>query len=249
MTSGTQNLDSRRKLVRDRVEAYNAVSEEPNGYNCPICKNKLYINKIAEDGLDDYFVSCECVPIRQALKKQTGLDVILAKYSFANYKCKEVWQTKIRDNALKYADNPQGWFFVGGNVGSGKTHIAVAILGRMHENKKKIEYCNWREMSTILKASVNTEVYQNLTYPYKAQNLLLIDDFLKGDATPADIKLAYEILNFRYNQGYPTILTSEHSIGDILEVDEAIGSRIVEMSKGNTYKVNAKNMRLRTGEK
>lgn len=237
-------IEARKMLVRARVIAYNNITDEPRGYDCPLCRNKGMIDIVDEDGMDDHFIDCECLPIRQALKKQTGLESLLAKYNFANYKCKELWQTRLRDNALRYADNPEGWFFVGGNVGSGKTHICVAILGRMSENGMPIQYCNWREMSTILKANVNNEAYANLIYPYKAQNSLLIDDFFKGDVTPADIKLAYEILNFRYVQGYPTIISSEHRLGDIVAIDEAIGSRIVELIKGNSYKVNANNMRL-----
>ena len=42
---------------------------------------------------------------------------------------------------------------------------------------------------------------------------------------------AFEILNYRYNNGLITVISSEKNINDILDYDGALGSRIYEMSK------------------
>ena len=75
--------------------------------------------------------------------------------------------------------------------------------------------------------------------------MLYIDDFFKGSVSDADINLAFELLNDRYNSKRMTILSSERSVEDILELDEAIGSRIYERSKGFYARLPAKNWRLR----
>jgi DNA replication protein DnaC len=65
--------------------------------------------------------------------------------------------------------------------------------------------------------------------------------------TPADVNLAFEILNYRYvNRRLVTILSSEKTIEEILDIDEAVGSRIFERCKGHYVKfVGKENWRLR----
>ena len=67
---------------------------------------------------------------------------------------------------------------------------------------------------------------------------LYIDDFLKplkgrdgsdGNATAADLRLAFDILNLRYLNRKPTIISSEWFSHEIGALDEAIAGRISEM--------------------
>ena len=62
--------------------------------------------------------------------------------------------------------------------------------------------------------------------------MLYIDDFFKvkrgEQPTAADVNIAFEIINFRYNDfDKITVFSSEISTGDILKIDEALGSRII----------------------
>ena len=84
--------------------------------------------------------------------------------------------------------------------------------------------------------------YQEDIKKFSECDVLYIDDFFKSEnqtpPTPADIKLANEILNYRYNRARindkccKTIISSERLIGQLIEYDSAIAGRIVEMSKG-----------------
>ena len=49
--------------------------------------------------------------------------------------------------------------------------------------------------------------------------------------------MALRIINHRYNAGLQTIISSELSIENIIDLDEALGSRIAEMTNEefNTY--------------
>jgi hypothetical protein len=58
--------------------------------------------------------------------------------------------------------------------------------------------------------------------------------------TTADINLAFEILNDRYNSGRITVLSSERRIGEILDIDAAVGGRIYEMATPGGYALNIK---------
>lgn len=64
--------------------------------------------------------------------------------------------------------------------------------------------------------------------------MLYIDDFFKTqqgtNVTPADVKLAFELLNWRYIKNKITIFSSERFIQDIMNIDESL-SRIFEKAK------------------
>ena len=72
-------------------------------------------------------------------------------------------------------------------------------------------------------------------------------DGAKQRPTAADVNAAFEILNYRYNnQKKLTIISSECTIDDILDIDEAVGGRIFERAKAFSLKPDKRrNYRLR----
>lgn len=67
--------------------------------------------------------------------------------------------------------------------------------------------------------------------------------------TAADINIAFELLNCRYNNSkLLTIISSEKTVNEIIKIDEAVGSRIKEKSKNFAININKdiqKNYRLK----
>ena len=100
------------------------------------------------------------------------------------------------------------------------------------DNGVGVIYMPYRSSITNLKQSITDEEnYQREINIYKNAQVLMIDDLFKGRITESDINIIYEILDYRYFKNLPVIVTTEKSIGDLLEIDEAIGSRLYEMSK------------------
>ena len=67
--------------------------------------------------------------------------------------------------------------------------------------------------------------------------VLLIDDLFKTQSnekpTSADVRLAYDLLNYRYeNRDLITMLSTERTVSELKQIDEATGGRIYEMAKG-----------------
>ena len=95
----------------------------------------------------------------------------------------------------------------------------------------------WRDVSAKAKAVVNdAEEYGRIVDKLKTVSVLYIDDLFKvgkGEKpTVGDVNLAFEIINFRYaDPAKVTVISSERTIGDILSIDEATGSRIYERTK------------------
>jgi DNA replication protein DnaC len=65
----------------------------------------------------------------------------------------------------------------------------------------------------------------------KTPDLLYIDDLFKGSSDPNDkeVQLVFEILNYRYNNRLTTILSSEMTVAQLLKIDQATVSRILQL--------------------
>ena len=236
--------------------------DEQDGYDCRICKNKGFVAKLVEKPDGSYshcFADCKCVEIRNSIMrmKRSGLKDIIKDYTFDKFIAEEAWQKAIKDAAMNYAKNPEGWFFLGGQSGSGKTHLCTAICREFLLAGKSVVYMLWRDDIVKIKGAItDSEEYSGLIDRFKKADVLYIDDLFKtGKAadntvqkpTGADINVAFEIINYQYNNpAMLTIISSELSEDELLDIDEAIGGRIYERAKSITIgKSRDRNYRIR----
>lgn len=248
------------RMKAETVNASVGELDKQDGYNCPLCRNKGYtMQATTEDGKWRIVaVECKCHKIRKSLRRmqRSGLKNIIRDYTFARYQTPEPWQQRIKEAAIAYAQNSDGWFFIGGQSGSGKTHICTAICRELLLAEKEVLYMLWRDDIVRLKALVtDAEQYGKAIGRYKEVDVLYIDDLFKAgkgvDAamqkpTAADINIAFEILNYRYNNSLPTIISSECAIGDLMDIDEALAGRIIERAKAFSLRPDiSRNWRLR----
>lgn len=235
-----------------RANLANAVAGNLPGPDCQICKNRGYISEVR----GNYVVSveCECMATRRSLRRieKSGLGDLMKRYTFDNFKASEPWQAVMKSQAMNFLEHGRGkWFAVMGSVGAGKTHICTALCGELLKQNHEVRYMLWRNESVRLKAAVNdSEAYEKLLDPLKNVPVLYIDDLFKTkkgeEITKGDVNLAFELLNYRYcDRKLTTVISSEKTIEEIIEIDEATGSRIYERCKGFYLKlVGQKNRRL-----
>ena len=88
-------------------------------------------------------------------------------------------------------------------------------------------------LTDLKQTSMDEEEYIRSLEKYINPPVLFLDDFLKGEPTIADRKHVYKIINTRYLKSMPMIISTEKSVKEILNWDEAIGSRLIEMCQGN----------------
>lgn len=240
-----------------KVNSYNKLEDAPDKYyNCPKCKNKELVAVLDDNGKFTT-VMCDCKPIRQNIKRieKSGLKKVLDTKTINSFATTEKWQEGIKFKATEYIKaNDGSWFYIGGQKGSGKSHLCTAMVGEFINQGKNALYMLWRDKVIELKANVNNfDEYDRLMTELKNVDVLYIDDFYKTDSenkpTQADKNVAFELINFRYNNPDSiTIISSELQMRDLLSIDEAVGSRIYERSKD--YQINIapdinKNYRLR----
>ena len=231
----------------DRAAIANGLSGNLGELDCPKCRNKGWV--AYNDGDSIAYEKCDCMPHRAALKRirKSGLSALLEDYRLDNYETPEPWQESALAKARQYTENPGAhWLYIFGPPGTGKSHLCTGICGALLETGQGVRYMLWRDESRDLKAIVNdSAAYNTVMYDLKSADILYIDDFLKGGTGDADKRLAFELLNSRYNSRRPTLISSELSINNVLDWDEAIGSRIYERAKGYVIHANGQNWRLR----
>ncbi|MBS6366446.1 MAG: ATP-binding protein [Clostridiales bacterium] len=249
-----QPLTTLTGIERERqiVELCNREPGSLTGVDCPACLNRGYFHRVDETGRR-YIEPCGCMEQRRSLERmaRSGLSELLTRYTLQAWQTPEPWQRKAKQMALQYAEAQDGWFVMAGSVGAGKTHLCTALCGLLMEQGLPVRYMMWRDDAVRIKACVNeSEEYQRLVEPLKTVKVLYIDDLFKTgkgqQPTSADGSLAFEVLNSRYNdRNLLTIISTERSLDEILEIDEAVGSRIYERSKAYYLPLHAMNWRLR----
>ena len=205
-----------------------------DGHYCQDCKSKGFFYKIR--GEEIVAVKCPCLNVRRNLRlfKESGLDKTLESKTFDNFIVKENWQKIIKEKAQNFLNNKlQRIFFIGGQCGAGKTHICTAMCAQYIKRSIPTLYLLWTRDVRQLKAVANDYTFSEAIAPYKSVEVLYIDDFLKvmqgSTPTPADINIAFEIINSRLRDPSKiTIISSEFSIDELLELDEGTASRICE---------------------
>lgn len=182
---------------------------------------------------------CSCMAQRRSLKilQLSGLTDMVNRLTFDSFEVSQPWQQKAKETALKYAADPAGkWFLFSGQPGSGKTHLCTAVCNRLMKQELEVRYILWRDTVARLKACVtDSDEYQSIIEPLKSVHVLYLDDFLKTGGrqspTTADINAAFEIVNYRYNlSDRLTIISTEWTPKELLQFDEALGSRLLEKS-------------------
>ena len=240
--------------IRKMVDGPNSTSLNCE-HECDACKDTGFINHEKDGYL--FGVECNCQGMKRSgrMIEKSGLKHLLDRCTLNTFEAQEPWQQVAKARAREFVNDTENeWFYVGGAVGSGKTHICTAIVGELIKQGRAARYMLWRDDSVRIKASVNDEEgYYEAVNPLKIVEVLYIDDFFKTqkgrDVTGGDVNLAFEIINYRYNNpGSITLISSERTIDEIMDIDQAVGSRIYQ--KAGKYRLSIgrgenKNYRLR----
>lgn len=225
------------EFLQLKAKSYNSKTGNLTGYDCEVCKNKGYIEKIVDDV--EVLAECKCLKTRDTLRriKESGLGELLRCSSFRNFNCYEPWVVGLKERAKQFLESESLCLFLGGQSGCGKTHLCTAVIGGFIKKGKSAQYLVWREDSPKLKSLINDREYTSFIDNYKKADVLYIDDlFMQKDricekVTDADVKLAFELIDYRARNKLITIISTNFLIGKIIDISEPLGSRIFDMAR------------------
>jgi len=223
-----------------------SVNTQDN-FICNICKDTSWVQG------DNGFKRCQCYKLEIIKRRWRKFGVNPDDVKLINaYEINTNIRLEARNKAIKYikefdiikTQRNSSMAFLG-QPGAGKTHLALAIGKALLERKEHVEviYMPYLEATRELKANaMDEENYNKIQSKYIICELLIIDDLFKdkvkkgkliGELKETDMKHIYPIINQRYVNHKPTIYNSECNANMLLDLDEALGGRIIESCKDN----------------
>ncbi|EKQ56314.1 MAG: DNA replication protein [Clostridium sp. Maddingley MBC34-26] len=225
-------------------------------FKCDLCKDTGYIIKHQEHS-QPLMTPCECLEVEKVKRLwiNSGINTDDLDKSFGNF---DEWSNKskeMKNKAIEYYKafnviraERRNSILLCGNPGSGKTHIALALANNFLKKDIRVVYMPYRDVVTSLKQNmIDEEYYKKTLSKYQTCEILLLDDLYKGKVNETDVNIMFELINYRYLNRLPMIVSTEFTIEKLLSFDEAIGSRIYEMSKNFLVEIEGieNNYRLR----
>ena len=161
-------------------------------------------------------------------------------------------QTAMKNLANRFIKEDGNWMGVFGASGAGKTHICIAVCQELVKKYRcSFKYMSYRSMMRQLRSFIfDDEKYSDMMHDLIETDVLYIDDLLKfsldqkGDIIQDELRVLYDIVNERYLRKKKTILSSEYTMKEIVQMDEALGSRMRELIGDYGIKCSGSNYRL-----
>ena len=141
--------------------------------------------------------------------------------------------------AQKYAEKPSGWLVLQGDYACGKTHLAAAIANYRSGEGVPPLFIMVPDLLDHLRSTFSPEStvsYDRRFDEVKTTPLLVLDDLGTQSMTPWVKEKLYQLFNFRYNAGLPTVITTADTLS---EIDPRIRSRILDRRICRIYAITA----------
>jgi DNA replication protein DnaC len=228
------------ELAQKQCEWYNESEGRLTGIDCPDCKNRGNFQILDANG---YRVmrECKCMAHRRyiSMMQSAGLGDLYEKCTFDAYKVESDWQQTCKARSMAYAaKDGNAWYLFSGNTGSGKTHLCTAICSELAKRGRGIKYLQWKPLfDKLVRTKFKDFEQEQVLRECKNADVLYIDDFLKTPRniapSPEMVAYALEIVDARYIADNKTIFSTEFTLNEIMDFDEALGGRIREKTEGN----------------
>lgn len=148
---------------------------------------------------------------------QSGIKKRFLQRTFERFICRTQKQRRCYEIAKDYADNfaeyakrGEGLYFEGTN-GTGKTHLAAAIALQLIGEGVPVVMKTSVELLADVKKTFERGGERETLNVYKKADLLIIDDLGKEQCSEWSMTTLYAILNDRYENLMPTIITTNYN--------------------------------------
>lgn len=199
---------------------------------CPKCAEEERLRKI-----DEEFADNRRRAEQQRMERMLGYACLpprFASKAFDTYRAETDEQERVLRICREYADDFKAHYQGGLNLvmlgapGTGKTHLAVAILRDVIERYKVAGvYTSASRMFRRIKSTFgnNEETESQALEAYTTPALLVLDEIGVSYGSDAELNYLFDIMNERYEQCLPTIIVSNIQPDDM---GTWLGDRVVD---------------------
>lgn len=219
---------------------------------CAYCGRKLLpavSNKISRNLNIEIYQGCNCKASLDAIRqqeeqaraeKQKQKEENLQK-ALLRAGVKKRYLSAQHPNAIQLAQKVLSGksLYIDGGFGTGKTHLASAIACQLIKAHKQVQMLTGVDFTLRLQSTFGTsESEEEVLMRYATGGVLILDDL--GKEPPSDwvVSRLFAIINERYDQLLPIVITSNYTRGQLVtrlgrngdtDTAEALVSRLVEM--------------------
>ena len=177
---------------------------------------------------------------RDKLIGQSGLSKRFLRRTFATFQVTPENHKAYR-TCRKYADAfgnldaDKNSLMLAGNCGTGKTHLAAAIANALLAKMVPVVFTTPNDLTAAVRSSFDTGKDEvAVVRLYQDAPLLVLDDLGKDQPTQWSVALLYRILNARYENDAPVVVTTNYDAAGLVKRltppggDDVTGRAIVD---------------------
>jgi DNA replication protein DnaC len=242
---------TRTSTSKENTDTWSGAEEEtPADSVCPVCKGAGIVHPRLPSGEPDYsrVIPCRCTKKEQAgeresrLKRYSNLGS-LARFTFdklvpqgrsGNPRSQELFG-RAYQAAVAFANEPEGWLVLGGSSGSGKTHLAAAIVNERIRQGHPAFYITAPDLLDRIRASFSPDSempYDEFFDNVRNAPLLVLDDLGVQSGTPWAKEKLDQLLTSRFNNELPTVIVA---ITPVAQMDDRLRTRLTDPRLTRVY--------------
>lgn len=209
--------------------------------NCPHCGGVGYVRLDVPIGHPDFgkaqICPCRSAEVRQKIYRRlftfSNLEQ-LRHLTFENFQPRgRIGLGKMQADSLEFAYNQarqfvqtlDGWLLIQGKYGCGKTHLAAAIANFAVGLGVPTLFITVPDLLDSLRFAYDDPdaTFEERFEELRNIQLLILDDFGTQNATPWAQEKLFQILNYRYTNRLPLVVTTNNALS---EIEERLRSRL-----------------------
>jgi DNA replication protein DnaC len=234
------------------------TNDLPGDPNCPHCHGVGYLRPDVPLGHPNFgkLEICVCLrhdatqQVRQRLFSLSHLDE-LNNLTFETFQVRgRKGLGELHANSLEYAFNQakmyaqtmHGWLLLQGNFGCGKTHLAAAIANFAVGMGVPTLFLTVPDLLDTLRFSYDAKdtTFEQRFDEVRSASLLVLDDFGTQNATAWAQEKLFQIVNYRYINHLPLVVTTNLILG---QIEPRIRSRLQDPELVTAVRINAPDYR------
>ena len=227
-------MDRAGLITLEQARAAGLSFDEPEPRACPHCGAALEPLGAALAGRVTWVSSAPC-PCEGATSEREAEARRRAALAARRYWAAEADRPEFAEYIASFAGNGGAGLYIHGGVGAGKTHAASAMARLFAEAGYDVAFTTAKGMLERVKATFDEGGTEAAVARYAKCDVLVLDDLGKEDATEWSVGTVFSVLDARYEDMRPTIVTSNYAPGALADrlarrgervTAEAIASRI-----------------------
>ncbi len=146
------------------------------------------------------------------------------------------------NRSRQYAGNLEGWLLIMGNFGCGKTHLAAAIANFAVGVGVPTLFLTVPDLLDTLRFAYDAEdtTFEQRFDEIRSSALLVLDDFGTQNATEWAREKLFQIINYRYINHLPVVITTNLSLD---QIEARIRSRLQDPELVSIIRIQAPDYR------